>query len=167
MIRSVRARLSSLGWPAWVASLAATAALGATLAHWLLLLGAPTPPIGPARVAAAAPEFADTASAARMFGLAPGTPATSPAVEPLAIQVVGIVAAGRRGSALLAVDGKPARAFAVGDVVTGNSRVRRVDPDAVVLDLDGGATTRLPPPPRTPLSVLGTEPARPGGLSKR
>jgi general secretion pathway protein C len=166
MIRSVRTRLTSLGWPAWMASLAATAALGATLAYWILLLGAPSPPIGPARLAAAPPEATDTAAVSRMFGVAAAASSATAVAPPLAIQVTGIVAAGRRGSALLAVEGKPARAYAVGDAVTATARVRNVTADAVILDMGGGATASLPAPPRTPVSVLGTEPARPGGLSK-
>lgn len=166
MIRTLRARLSSLGWPAWLASLAATAALGGTLAYWVLLLGAPPPPIGPARLAAAAPEAPDTAALSRLFGASGATASTAAVAQPLAIQVVGIVAAGRRGSALLVVEGKPARAYAVGEAVTAGARVRQVSPDAVILELGGGTTTSLAAPPRTPLSVLGTEPARPGGLSR-
>lgn len=167
MIASVRLRLVSLGWAAWTASLVATVVLGATLAYWGLLLGAPVPPIGPARLAAALPDSTDTAITARLFGTAAaGTPASAE-VSSLPVQVVGIVAAGRRGSALLAVEGRPARAYAVGAAVTDGLRVRAVQADAVVLEREGSAPTRLSAPPYTPVSVLGTEPARHGGLSKR
>ena len=73
------------------------------------------------------------------------------------VQVLGVVAAGRLGSAILIVDGKPARSFAVGDSIGPGQRVRTVRPDKVVID-DNGRMAEVPAPAPTSTAVLTCRP---------
>jgi general secretion pathway protein C len=94
----------------------------------------------PVRAAVAAPR-ADAAppaidAAAGLFGGAPAGPAAS------AFQLKGVIAAGPEGVAILATDGKPARAVGIGREVAAGVRVKEIHRRYVLLD-DGGALKRL------------------------
>ena len=145
--------LAGLNRPAWAATLAAAAVLAATAAHWLVTLGAPTPQPGPAPIASGAGAPPDLASAALLFGRAdaPGAQAVAPAA--LNLQVLGVVAAGRLGSALLAIDGKPARAYVVGASLGPGRQLKAITDQSVVID-DNGRDLTLPAPARTSMAVL-------------
>jgi general secretion pathway protein C len=154
-----------------VAKLAAVvlfAALCAIVASWALQLLAPRAPMAPSGAVAQAQPPVDLSSASQLFGGAPPSSGAAPvAAPPSNIQVAGVLAAGPRGVALLAVDGKPARPYAVGESVADGMAVSSVSGDTVVLDRRGEAV-RLPAPTRSSLDVLtsGTTAGRqPAGSS--
>ncbi len=145
-------RLASLGWSAWLATLAATACLCAVLAYWFMQLAAPSAPIAPVSAGPAIRDRPDLTQAGLLFGSP--LQAQAAAVPVLGnVQVIGVVAAGQRGSAILIVDGKPARSFAVGERIGPGQRVRTVRPDAVVID-DNGRIAEVAAPLPTSTAVL-------------
>jgi len=152
-----------------VAKLAAVvlfAALCAVVAGWALQLLAPRAPMAPSGAVAQARPPVDLSRAGQLFG---GAPAAATAAEPVApsnIQVAGVLAAGPRGVALLAIDGKPARPFAVGESVADGLALSSVSGDIVVLDR-GGEAVRLPAPTRGSVDVLtgGSVPDRRPGTA--
>lgn len=136
------------------------AALCALCAAWALKLLAPRSPIAPSAPVAAAPGGINLKAPAQLFGQAPvaaRSTANAP-VAPANVQVVGVLAAGPRGIALLAVDGRPAKPFAVGDTLVDGSVVRSVGTDSVKLERNG-VTLSAPSPGRASLSVLTSGPA--------
>ena len=136
------------------------AALCAIAAGWALQLLAPRPPIAPAGAVSASQVPSDLSIAGRLFGAAPVAAGAVPQVAaPSNIQVAGVVAAGARSVALLAVDGRPAKPFAVGDTVGDGLKVRSVAADAVMLEGSAGPM-RLPAPPRGSIDVLTAGPQR-------
>jgi general secretion pathway protein C len=113
----------------------------AITAFWGVKLLTPLPTAAPPPVAAPLPREPEPALAARMFGL------VQQAAPQLAanIQVTGLFAAGRQSAALLAVDGRPPRAYVVGQRVTGDTVLAEVSAERVVLDTRG-ARQELPAP---------------------
>lgn len=143
--------LRPTGWPAWLATCAAFALLCAVIAYWTMLALAPPAVIAPSRAAKEPRALPDLQFVAQLFGVPPNAgPAVAP---PSNIQVVGIVAAGRRGAAILAVDGKPGKPYAVGERITPSQLLAEVRADRVVIDTQG-ATSELPMPTRASLAVL-------------
>jgi general secretion pathway protein C len=134
------------------------AALCAIVAGWALQLLAPRAPIAPAGAVAQAQPPTDLGAAAQLFGGAP-RPADTVAAGPANIQVAGVLAAGPRGVALLAIDGRPAKPFAVGEAVLEGTTVRAVSGDAVELER-AGRPLRLAAPARGSLEVLTSGPQR-------
>jgi general secretion pathway protein C len=103
-------------------------------------------------------------------------PTASPEPPPDArFQLLGLFAAqpGRSGVALIAVDGKPPRAFRVGAIVDGGHVLQAVDKRSAMLGPRGGATAmtlRLPetvaaasPPGLLPAAAGGPPPRFPDG----
>ncbi|MFN8841696.1 MAG: type II secretion system protein N, partial [Burkholderiales bacterium] len=135
------------------------AVLCAIVAGWALQLLAPRAPIAPGGAVAQAQAPADLSAAGRLFG---GVPRRLDAVAeaPANIQVAGVLAAGPRGVALLAIDGRPAKPFAVGESVSDGMTVRSVTGDTVELER-GGQSLRLAAPARASLAVLTSGPQRP------
>jgi len=140
-----------------IASVLLFAALCAIVAAWALQLLAPRPPIAPAGAVAQVQPSLDLGAAGRLFGSTPQAAGASTVAAPSNIQVAGVLAAGPRGVALLAIDGKPARAFAVGDPVGDGMTVRSVSGEAVELD-SSGTPMRLAAPARPSLAVLTSGP---------
>jgi hypothetical protein len=157
------ARIASLGWAAWLATLVATACLCAVLAYWFMQIAAPRAPIGPALSGPANRDRPDLTAAGSLFGTPPLAQAAAAPVLGN-VQVLGVVAAGRLGSAILIVDGKPARSFAVGDSIGPGQRVRSVRPDKVVID-DNGRMAEVPAPALTSTAVLTSGVGKPRGPS--
>ena len=113
--------------------------------------------------------------------VAPTAPVLAPALPPVAasgatgdrFRLVGLVAAsGNEGLALIAVDGKPARAFRVGTVVDGDIVLREVTERGATLGLrEGGATIALnasaapaPPTGSAALAPMESGPSSPASL---
>jgi len=144
------------------ASLAMFALLCATIAYWVLQLLAPAVPIAPAGSLADRGDVPELASAARLFGLPAGSGGAQASVAPASnIQVLGVAASELRGSAVLAVDGKPPRAFMVGDAVSADAKLVEVRPGAIVIERNG-ARIELPAPQRPSVATLWSGPARAG-----
>jgi general secretion pathway protein C len=127
--------------------LAVVCAIGA---YWGVKLLTPLPTAAPPPVATPLPREPEPVLAARMFGLV-----QQPAVQAAAnIQVTGLFAAGRQSAALLAVDGKPPRAYVVGQRVSGDTVLAEVSAERVVLDTRG-ARQELPAPARPAVAQSG------------
>ncbi|HEV7814609.1 MAG TPA: type II secretion system protein N [Janthinobacterium sp.] len=118
-------------------SFLAVVALSASLAYWALqLFKAPPRQIAAVPLQAALEPSLD--AAASLFGGQAATAAVSN------YQLRGVVAAanGRGSAAILALDGKPAQALAVGKEVAPGVTVREIHPRYVLLS-DGGVTKRV------------------------
>jgi hypothetical protein len=120
--------------------------------YWVLKVVTPPPTAAPPPVAAPAPRDADPILAARMFGLVQAS-----AVVASNVQLVGVFAAGRDSSAVVAVDGKPARVVLLGQSVSAGSKLVEVRPDGVTLD-NSGARQELRLPLRAPIALGGGAP---------
>jgi general secretion pathway protein C len=156
--------IRTLGWPAWSVSLLLFAGVCAIAAYWAAVLLAPRAPIAPTTIVADPRALPELQQSAQLFGLSEQV-----AVTKLAnIEVVGIVAAGRRGSAILGIDGKPPRAFAVGEELNSSQRLSAVEGDRVVI-ANNGRLVELPAPSTASLDVLtsgSNQPARAGAAAR-
>lgn len=130
-----------------VVMLAIVCAIGA---YWVVRIVTPQPSAAPPPLAAAPPREPNPVLAARMFGLvqAPQAQAVSN------IQVSGVFAAGKDSSAVLAIDGKPPRAYVVGQELAPGTRLVEVQPEVVVLE-SGGVRQEIRMPPRSAVASLG------------
>jgi len=153
--------ISPVGWPAWLATVVGFALVCGVLAYWGVQLLAPTSPVAPSAAAQAPSALPDLGRAARLFGAGADAAAAGPA-RASNIVVVGVLAAGARGSAILAVDGKPAKAYGVGDRIVDAQRVLLVRPDAVVIG-GQGVRSELPAPPRPDPALLAGAGRTPAG----
>jgi general secretion pathway protein C len=155
--------------------LALLALVFAAAAYWIAKIATPAPRPAPPPVASPPPRDVDPVLAARMFGLVQlaNTQVTAN------VQVSGVFAAGARSSAVLVVDGKPARAYLVGQQVAPGLTLAEVRPDGVTLESGGGRQdVRVPPRPVASLggappppsftrqgNVLSAPPGGPGGAT--
>lgn len=129
----------------------------AIAAYWAVKVMTPQPSAAPPPLAAPPPREPDAMLAARMFGLVQA-PQARVATN---VQVAGVFAAGRDSSAVLVVDGKPARVYLVGQEVVPGTRLAEVTAETVVLAGDGGRQeVRLPARPVAPLAAGGAPPPR-------
>ncbi len=127
------------------------AIVSAIAAYWVIKILTPQPTAAPPPLAATPPREPNPTMTARLFGLiqAPQVAAVSN------ITVSGVFAAGRSGSAVLVVDGKPARAYVIGQEVSPGLRLVEVQPEVVVLEGNGGARQELRVPARATVASLG------------
>jgi len=138
------------------------AAVAASAMFWVLRLGASSP-AAPAHTVAVGAANAPRGDLTRLFGAAPAREAKGAAVvleSPLSsrFRLLGVAAprqgGDRSGLALIAVDGKPARSYAVGSAVEGELVLQSVHTRGARLGARGAAaqvTLELPalPPPAT------------------
>ena len=148
-------------WTSLAASFLSAAVLCGVIAYWAMILSAPRIAIAPAGSLIDRGAPSDLGPAQRLFGQVAGAAAASAA--PSNITVIGIVASSRNGSAILVVDGKPARPVGVGEEVEPGLKLISVSATEVVLERDG-VQLRLPAPAGADLEVLtrGADPAGPG-----
>jgi len=155
------------------------AAVAASAMFWALRLGASSP-VAPAHTVAVGAAAAPRGDLTRLFGAAPVRDAGGPNQNvdtPLSsrFRLLGVAAPRQGGDltglALIAVDGKPARSYAVGKPVDGDLLLQSVHARGAQLGAKGAApqvTLELPllPPPATgslPLpQAPGTPPAMKG-----
>ena len=128
------------------------AAVAGSAGYWgLKLFAQPSTGVAVVPVARAAPP-ADPVAVARLLGASPQTVAAAPVVSLASrFSLVGVVAArSRRGAALIAVDGKPAKPFRVGNPVEEGLWLRAVEARSAVLaaSVDGPAVLTLELPAR-------------------
>lgn len=144
------------------------AAVSATAAFWALRLLAPMTP-APAHTLTVATAAAARGDLARILGVdsmpAAATREAAPAEE-RRYQLLGVAAPraaadSREAVALIAVDGKPARAYRIGAAVDGDTVVLSVGARNVGLGPRGGAATVALELPALPPAATGT----PGGAS--
>ena len=145
------------------------AAVAASALYWGLQLFV-TPQAAPAHTQSAVSAPLANADMSKLFGIeiVPLVAApTAPTVD-ARFQLVGVVAprssaAGSQGVALIAIDGKPARAYRVGAVIDGATVLQAVQSRGAVLGPRGGAplaTLRLPP---LPVAATGSLPGAVSG----
>ena len=143
------------------------AAVAASAMFWLLRLGSSSPaaPVHTVSVGSAAMPRGDLT---RVFGAAPQRPAGDGAVivaSPLSsrFRLLGVAAprqgGDRNGLALIAVDGKPARSYAVGAAVDGELLLQSVHPRGAKLGARGAAAQVSLDLPALPLPATGNLPA--------
>jgi general secretion pathway protein C len=153
------------------------AAVAASAMFWVLRLGASSP-AAPAHTVAVGATNAPRGDLTRLFGAAPVREAKGAAVvleSPLSsrFRLLGVAAprqgGDRSGLALIAVDGKPARSYAVGSAVEGELVLQSVHARGARLGAQGAAaqvTLELPalPLPATGSLPLAQAPASPVAL---
>jgi general secretion pathway protein C len=129
----------------------------ALAAYWAIKIITPPPTAAPPPLAASPAREPDPVLSARLFGL---VQAPQQAVAASNIQVVGLFAAGKHSSAVLVVDGKPARAYGVGQEIAPGTRLAEVQRDGVFLE-SGGARqeVRMAARPGTAPLAAGAAPA--------
>ena len=118
---------------------------------WGALLLAPAARTPPPGLTVVAPARGDTAVLAQWFGAS---------AAPLRVAVVGLIAAGDRGAALLRVEGGAPTAYRVGQVIGQGATLAHVERDAVVIDT-GGDTLRIAVSDALPLGSPGFVRVRP------
>ncbi|WMD22677.1 hypothetical protein RAS12_09970 [Achromobacter seleniivolatilans] len=111
--------------------------LAAGLGVWASVLLAPRPGALPPAVSAAAPRAADNTPVALWFG--------KDEVMRTQISVLGLIAAGPDGAAVLSVDGGPPLAYRAGGEVAPGIVLREIAADAVTVE-QGGRLNRLATP---------------------
>jgi general secretion pathway protein C len=110
--------------------------------YWGIRILTPPPASAPPPLASAPPRDPDPILVARMLGLVQAAQTTVVSN----IQVAGVFAAGKDSSAVLVVDGKPARAYLIGQEVAPGTSLESVRPDGVTLSGAGGKQdVRIPP----------------------
>jgi general secretion pathway protein C len=134
------------------------AALCATATYWGLQLFAPPVAIAPSGSLVDWDKAPDLATASRLFGSVPSAEqAAQAAVASSNIKVIGVAAASARGSAVLSIDGKPARAYLAGEPIDEHARLVEVRSDVVVIE-QGGGRIELPTPERPDIAILSAGP---------
>jgi hypothetical protein len=134
--------------------LAALALVAAIAAYWAIKILTPPPASAPPPLATPPPREPDPVLAARMFGLVQMAPV--PAASN--VQVAGVFAAGADSSAVLIVDGKPARVYLLGQEVAPGTTLAAVRADGITLASGSGQQElRVPPRPVAPMG--GAAPA--------
>lgn len=141
------------------------AAVAASAMFWALRLGASSP-TAPAHTVAAGAAAAPRGDLTRLFGAAPVAPADPNVVvqTPLSsrFKLLGVAAPRQGGDvtglALIAVDGKPARSYAVGAAVDGDLLLQSVHARGARLGARGAAAQVTLDLPALPLPATGSLP---------
>ena len=127
----------------------------AIAAYWGVRIFTPAPTAAPPPLPPPPLRDPDVAAAARMFGKVE----VAQTVVAANIQALGAFAAGEDSSAVLVVDGKPARVFLIGQEVVPGTRLASIGSSVIVLETPSGRQeVRLPPPPT--VAVSGGPPAQ-------
>lgn len=133
-------------WPARITAFLVAAACAASAAYWVLRWQP-----ADAQQRAAAPAQAEVSVAAldsrqlalRLGGKAEASAPTA-STSNASLQLIGVVAAGNgEGSAVIVVDGKPAKSFRVGSQVTENLILQSVQPRKAELAANASAPSQL------------------------
>lgn len=125
----------------------------AIAAYWGVRIFTPAPTAAPPPLPPPPIRDPDPVATARMFGKVE-------VIQQVAtnIQAVGAFAAGKDSSAVLSVDGKPARVFLLGQDVVPGTKVIDVTPEVVVLQSSSGARQEVRLPARAVASFGGAPP---------
>ncbi|HRO61798.1 MAG TPA: type II secretion system protein N, partial [Burkholderiaceae bacterium] len=148
---------ASQRWAPKLALIALFAVLCATATYWALQLLAPRAAIAPGGSMVDSRKAPDLTAASRLFGTVASESAQAEVVASN-IKVLGVAASTNRGSAVLAMDGQPARAFGVGERIDDRTTLREVRPDVVVIE-QGGSRIELRAPDRPDVALLSAGPA--------
>ncbi len=129
-------------------------AVMAIAGYWGIRIFTPSPMAAPPPLPPPPLRDPDPVAAARMFGKVD-------VVQSVAsnVQALGIFAAGKDSSAVLVVDGKPARVFLVGQEVAPGMKLVSVTSEIAILETNGGRQeVRMP---AQPVAQLGGFPSAP------
>lgn len=137
-----------------LARAAAMLAVAAGLGLWGALLLAPRPAPAPPALASGPAPGQDITPVANWFG--GGT-------ARLRVAVVGLIASGSHGAALLSINGGPAQAYRVGQSLAQGVTLSAVLPQGVSIDQDGIVEDIAVP--SQPLPPRGFTPAGPPGAA--
>ncbi len=123
--------------------------------YWGIRIFTPAPLAAPPPLPPPPLRDPDPMASARMFGKVD-------VVQSVAtnVQALGVFAAGKDSSAILVVDGKPARVFLVGQEVVPGMKLVSVTSEVAVLESSGGGRQEVRLPAR-PIAQLGGLPAAP------
>lgn len=140
-------------------------AAGLSAGYWVLLAWGRAPLTAVATAPLALP-VADPAMVARALGVLPvvAEPAAVPVAQSSRYQLLGVVATGaRRGAALIALDGQPARPYRVGALLDSGLVLQSVDQRGVRLGpaLQGPATVELSLPEASTATAPTSPPSPP------
>lgn len=135
--------------------LAMLALVSLIAAYWGIKVLTPPPASAPPPLAAPPPREPDPVLAARMFGLVQA----AQNVVLSNVQVAGVFSAGPDSSAVLVVDGKPARAYLLGQEVAPGTSLEEVRPDGVTLS--GASGKQELHVPARPVASFGAAPPEP------
>jgi general secretion pathway protein C len=124
----------------------------AIAAYWGVRIFTPAPTAAPPPLPPPPVRDPDPVAAARMFGKVERIQAVTSN-----IQAVGAFAAGKDSSAVLSVDGRPARVFLLGQDVAPGMKLAAVTAEGVVLDA-GGARQEIRLPARAVAAFGGAPP---------
>lgn len=124
----------------------------AIAAYWGVRVFTPAPTAAPPPIAPPPLRDPDPVAVARMFGKVERVQAATSN-----IQAIGAYSAGKDSSAVLSVDGRPARVFLLGQEVAPGLKLAEVGPETVVLE-SGGARQELRLPPRAMAAFGGAPP---------
>ena len=124
----------------------------AIAAYWGVRIFTPAPTAAPPPIAPPPLRDPDPVAVARMFGKVERVQAATSN-----IQAIGAYSAGKNSSAVLSVDGRPARVFLLGQEVAPGLKLAEVGPETVVLE-SGGARQELRLPARAMAAFGGAPP---------
>lgn len=124
-----------LSLPAWLdqrgpalAKLAGMVGVAAGVGLWGALLLAPSPAPAPPALALAPAPGQDISPVSNWFGSGSAR---------LRVAVVGLISSGRHGAALLSINGGPAQAYRVGQVLAQGVTLSAVNSHGISIDQDG------------------------------
>jgi len=126
---------------------AAIVAIASGIGLWGALLLAPHPDPAPPMLVTQAPPSHGLEPLEGWFGSGKGR---------LQVRITGLMAAGERSTAVLSIDGAPARAYRIGDALAPGITLSAVQADAIVINQDGLDETV--PAPARPAPVRGFVP---------
>jgi general secretion pathway protein C len=115
----------------------------AIAAYWVMRLISAPPSAPPVPVAQVVTRDPDVRLAARLMG----DPNSGDVSGSMNIQVSGVFAAGKDSSAVISVDGKPARAFLVGQDIAAETKLVEVRTDGITVERDGARSQYAVPLP--------------------
>jgi general secretion pathway protein C len=158
-----RPTVENKGWTWWLGCALSLCLLLGAIAYWASIWLAPAVRIAPAGTLSDQSGQINLSQAQGLFGQIAAAAAPVATATSSNIKVVGILAAGQKGSAILAIDGKPGKVFTLGDKVDGDLKLISVDMRQVTLGQDGRTTRQtLAAPPKAEISVLTQGPNKLG-----
>lgn len=137
---------SASPWPARAGAFVFAVLAATSAVYWTLQVQSVQVQVPLVAVDSVAPAAVDSAAVARALGAQPKTEGPAIAADisvSSRMALAGVVAANKgSGTALIAIDGKPAKPYQVGATVVDNWVLRRVQPRSVSLS-QGGAEVVL------------------------
>ena len=158
-----RPTVENKGWAWWLGCALSLCLLLGAIAYWASIWLAPAVRIAPAGTLSDQTGPLNLRQAQGLFGQVAVVAPQVIVAASSSIKVVGILAAGQKGSAILAIDGKPGKVYMLGDKVDTQLKVISVDGRQVTLGREGSAMRQtLAAPPKAEISILTQGPNKSG-----